>query len=66
MNDEDEDDGMERGDEIPYYPPIGSTEWLTRLWKATQELREARDECFSACKAINEGAAKLFRELEGQ
>ena len=58
----DEDEGMERGDEVPHYPPIGSLEWERRLRKASADLMRAQVEIHEHCASINEAVRKIFRE----
>jgi hypothetical protein len=60
---DDEDDGLERGDEPSYYPPLLTPEWIVRMRRATQELKQAESEIFEHCAAINEGVTRIFREL---
>lgn len=61
-----QDDGQERGDETPYWPPLGSPEWERRLRQASLDLRRAEREIYEHCSKINLAVTKLFRELESQ
>ena len=57
---DDQDEGMERGDETPRWPPVGSPEWRERMRAATEELRETQQQINEHCRKIHEGVAKLF------
>lgn len=56
-----EEDFGGAGNEVPYYPPIGSIEWERRLRKASADLMQAQMEIHEHCAAINEAVTKIFR-----
>lgn len=60
---DDESDFGGRGDETPYYPPLGSPEWERRQRKAEAELKQAQAEVFAHCAAINQAVTQIFRDL---
>lgn len=57
---DDESDFGGRGDEMPYYPPIGSPEWEARMRKASADLLRAQAEIFEHCDKINEAVHQIF------